>query len=88
MSDYSEGGAVPVEDAVIEDPPTVDEVMEAQRRDYPEQAATSPAGAAPGDEVDSPGDPGDEAAATVEAGGTPTGDSADGAQQIEGPNSA
>lgn len=27
MSDYTEGGAVPVEDAAIPDPPTVDEVL-------------------------------------------------------------
>jgi hypothetical protein len=41
MSDYSEQGAIPAEDAAVEDPPTVDEVMEAQREDLPEQAATS-----------------------------------------------
>lgn len=41
MTDYSEQGAIPVEDAAVEDPPTVDEVMEAQREEYPEQAATS-----------------------------------------------
>lgn len=41
MSDYSESGAVPVEDAAVPDPPTVDEVIERQRREYPEQAATS-----------------------------------------------
>lgn len=31
MSDWSEQGAVPVEDAVVDDPPTVDEVLETQR---------------------------------------------------------
>lgn len=41
MTDYSEQGAVPVEDAAVEDPPTVDEVLERQREEYPEQAATS-----------------------------------------------
>ena len=41
MSDYSEQGAIPVEDAAVEEPPTVDEVLEAQRRNHPEQAATS-----------------------------------------------
>lgn len=32
MTDYTSNGAVPVEDAVVEHPPTVDEVMEEQRR--------------------------------------------------------
>jgi hypothetical protein len=32
MSDWSEQGAVPVEEAAVDDPPTVDEVMEEQRR--------------------------------------------------------
>ncbi len=41
MTDYTEGGAVPVDDAAVDDPPTVDEVLELQRRDFPEQAATS-----------------------------------------------
>jgi hypothetical protein len=40
MSDYSEHGAVPVEDASNPDPPTVAEVMAAQERDDPKQAAT------------------------------------------------
>lgn len=31
MSDWSEQGAVPVEDAAVDDPPTVDEVLEKQR---------------------------------------------------------
>ena len=38
MTDYSEHGTVPIEDAAVEDPPTVDEVLERQRREYPEQA--------------------------------------------------
>lgn len=37
MSDYGEEGATPVEDAAIEDPPTVAEVAERQREEYPEQ---------------------------------------------------
>jgi len=41
MTDYSEQGAVPVDDASVIDPPTVDEVAERQRREYPEQAATA-----------------------------------------------
>jgi hypothetical protein len=41
MSDYSEHGAVPIDDAAVEDPPTVEEVLEAQRRNHPQQAATS-----------------------------------------------
>ena len=41
MTDYSEHGAIPIEDAATDDPPTVDEVQDEQRRRYPEQAATS-----------------------------------------------
>jgi hypothetical protein len=41
MSDYTEHGAVPVEDAAVDDPPTVEEVLARQRAEYPEQAATS-----------------------------------------------
>jgi hypothetical protein len=41
MTDYSSDGAIPVEDAAVDDPPTVDEVAERQRREYPEQAATA-----------------------------------------------
>lgn len=40
MSDYTSDGAVPVDDAAIDEPPTVDEVLEEQRREHPEQAAT------------------------------------------------
>lgn len=32
MSDYTSEGAVPIEDAAVDDPPTVDEVLEEQRR--------------------------------------------------------
>lgn len=41
MSDYSEQGAQPVEDAVVPDPPTDGEVRAAQERLYPEQAETA-----------------------------------------------
>lgn len=41
MSDYSESGATPVEDAAVDDPPTEEEVREAQERDFPEQAETA-----------------------------------------------
>ena len=40
MSDYTSEGAIPVEDASAPNPPTVGEVMAAQERDDPEQAAT------------------------------------------------
>ena len=32
MTDWTEHGAQPVEDAAVDDPPTVDEVLEEQRR--------------------------------------------------------
>lgn len=41
MSDYSEHGAIPIEDAVVDDPPTESEVRRAQERRHPEQAATA-----------------------------------------------
>lgn len=41
MTDYTAEGAVPAEGAAVDDPPTVDEVLEAQAEQYPEQAATS-----------------------------------------------
>ena len=41
VTDYSEQGTVPVEDAAVDDPPTVDEVLERQRVEHPEQARTS-----------------------------------------------
>jgi hypothetical protein len=47
MTDYSEQGAIPVEDAVADDPPTEDEVRDAQDHEYPEQAATRQEGERP-----------------------------------------
>lgn len=41
MTDYTAEGAVPAEGAAVDDPPTVDEVLEEQAEQYPEQAATS-----------------------------------------------
>ena len=32
MTDYTSEGAAPVDDAAVEDPPTVDETLEKQRR--------------------------------------------------------
>ncbi len=76
MTDYTGEGAVPVDDATLSDPPTVDEVQKAQAENFPEQARTAmhhqPATA-------------DELAA-VEAGGDPVDDRDD--LLIEGPNSA
>jgi hypothetical protein len=47
MSDYTGEGAVPVEDAAVDDPPTVDEVLaEAARLREQEQ---SESGGGPGD---------------------------------------
>jgi hypothetical protein len=39
VTDYGEAGAIPVEDAVVDDPPTVADVAERQRERYPEQAS-------------------------------------------------
>ena len=52
MSDYSEHGAQPVEDAAVDDPPTEEEVREEQERKYPEQAATRLEGETPGEAPD------------------------------------
>ena len=41
MTDYSEHGTIPVEDAAVPDPPTVDEVQQEQQDKFPEQARTS-----------------------------------------------
>lgn len=41
MTDYSEEGATPVDDAAVDDPPTEEEVREAQKRKYPDQAETA-----------------------------------------------
>ena len=78
MSDYSERGAVPVEDAAVEDPPTVDEVLERQRIEHPDQASTSTMQAAATQEE----------AATVDAGGEIVDQEPGGGFDIEGPNSA
>jgi hypothetical protein len=47
MSDYSEAGAQPVDDAAVDDPPTEAEVRRAQEEHYPEQAATRVEGGPP-----------------------------------------
>lgn len=52
MTDYSEEGAVPVDDAAVDDPPTEEEVREAQERDFPDQAET--ADGRPGDPSPNP----------------------------------
>lgn len=76
MTDYSEHGAEPVDDAAVPDPPTVDEVMQQQAEEFPDQARTAmrhrPATA--------------EELAAVEAGGEPLDDPNE--LLIEGPNSA
>ena len=77
MSDYSEHGAIPVEDSAIDDPPTVDDILERQEIEHPEQARTSTSRAATTDEE----------AATQDAGGEVIDRQADGAPDIEGPNS-
>ncbi len=41
MTDYTGEGAVPAEGAAVDDPPTVDEVLEEQAEEHPEQARTS-----------------------------------------------
>ena len=76
MTDYSESGALPVEDAAVAHPPTVDEVRQQQAEQFPEQARTAmDHRAATADEI-----------AAVEAGGDPVDDPND--LLIEGPNSA
>ena len=76
MTDYSEQGAVPVEDAAVPDPPRVDEVRDRQAEEFPEQARTAmqhpPATA--------------EELAVLEAGGNLVDDPDE--LLIEGPNSA
>jgi hypothetical protein len=78
MTDYSEQGAVPVEDSVVADPPTVDEVLEPQRLEHPEQVASSALSTGRTDEEP----------ATEEAGGDVVGWEPSGRPEIEGPNSA
>jgi hypothetical protein len=41
VTDYSGQGAVPVDDAAVDEPPTVDQVLERQRQEHPEQAASA-----------------------------------------------
>jgi len=77
MSDYSERGALPVDDAAVEHPPTVDEVAELQRELYPEQAESS---------MMQPGLT-DQERAALAAGGEPR-EGESGRVDIEGPNSA
>jgi len=77
MTDYSEQGAIPVEDAASADPPTVDEVLERQRIEHPEQARPRP------DDEETA-----EERATEEAGGQVVGGTSGAAHEIEGPNSA
>jgi hypothetical protein len=76
MTDYTGEGTVPVDDAAVSDPPTVDEVQKRQAEEFPEQARTAmrhpPATA--------------EELAVLEAGGDPVDDRED--LLIEGPNSA
>ena len=56
MSDSSEAGAQPVEDAVVDDPPTESEVLADQERNYPDQAATRLQGRPAADRVDADAD--------------------------------
>jgi hypothetical protein len=76
MTDYSETGAVPAEDAAVAHPPTVDEVQQRQAEEFPEQARTA---------MHHPPPTAEELAA-VEAGGDPVDDPDE--VLIEGPNSA
>jgi len=90
VSDYTEHGSVPVEDAAVEHPPTVDEVLERQRREYPEQAATSAQQPSTGgaDDERAPGaDLGDDERAALDAGAEPSGEGGSGHPDLEGPNS-
>ncbi len=60
MSDYSEIGAQPVDDAAVEDPPTEADVRRAQDERYPEQAATRIEGGPPtAEHLSDPSDEGD-----------------------------
>jgi hypothetical protein len=90
VSDYTEHGSVPIEDAAVENPPTVDEVLERQREEYPEQAATSTQqpGAHRDDAVVAQAGQAlsDDEVAALDAGAAPTGDVADGHPELEGPN--
>lgn len=59
MSDYSEHGAQPVDDAVVDDPPTEGEVRAEQERRFPDQAATRLEGAAVASDEERLGDAAD-----------------------------
>ncbi len=90
MIDYREEGAMTIDDAAADDPPTVDEVMDQQWAEYPDQAATSSLGLNHGgrDGVErTAGDDSTAEAATVEAGGRLIGENEAGEAEIEGPNS-
>jgi hypothetical protein len=78
MSGYSERGAARVEDAGVEDPPAVDEILERQRIEHPDQARASTMQLATTREE----------AATADAGGAVVDLEPDGGLDIEGPNSA
>jgi hypothetical protein len=82
VSDYSEAGAQPVEDAAVDDPPTVDEVLEHQRTEHPEQVPTST------QQPPQVRSEADEVAAALDAGGEPTGEVSGGEPDVAGPNSA
>src|SRR6478735_9192721 len=76
MTDYSQSGAAPADDAAETDPPTVEEVLERQAEKFPEQSRTGMSHRPPtADEM-----------AAIEAGGEPVDDPDE--LLIEGPNSA
>jgi hypothetical protein len=77
VTEYSDHGAAPINDAAADDPPTVDEVVERQLVEHPDQARTSAMKA----EIT------DEQRATIDAGGEPVATTEDGVE-VEGPNSA
>ena len=52
MTDYSEQGAVPVEDAAVPDPPTVDELLEEREAEEAEAQGSPPPGDGPGPDPD------------------------------------
>ena len=50
MTDYSEHGAIPVDDAAVPNPPTVDEVLERQRAQQEDAAEQDDAADPSGDD--------------------------------------
>lgn len=82
---------MPIDDAAADDPPTVDEVMDQQWAEYPDQAATSSLGLNHGGRDGvverTAGDDSTAEAATVAAGGRLIGENEAGEAEIEGPNS-